>query len=247
MSLYEKFGWTVGIAEYLNDIRTVEASLSRADVGWYNDWYMTDRERNAAVCYFLLGDVSNCRRFAGRVVAHSLDYFYGSWRSELRTDDGTFDAGWWKRVSWISPFREASCFASCLEDWTEFKRLAEYPTDLCRPDPGCMREDKALYLALACFFRGEVGGDYERYYGTIDSGKKQKPKLLAEVLRAVQAINQSRFQRTLEEYFRYFRKSEFKKTSIDKLLSFDGTTLINVGRKQGLQFKIPPEVEDHII
>jgi hypothetical protein len=56
-----------------------------------------------------------------------------------------------------------------------------------------------------------------------------------------------RFQKALEEYLRYFRKREFKKKELDKLLCLDGTTLLNIGRKRGLEFRIPPEVNDHLI
>ena len=74
-----------------------------------------------------------------------------------------------------------------------------------------------------------------------------EPAILTITARAGKSMSVANVSNFFEKYLRYFRKSEFKKTSIDKLLSFDGSTMVNVRKKQGLEFKIPPEVQDHIV
>jgi tetratricopeptide (TPR) repeat protein len=202
---------------------------------------------NVAICHYCLGNKKEAKRYAEKCVKHALEYFYGAWRGRILTDLKTLDPGWWRiHASWVCQLSEALCWATSLGDWKSAKLLAEYPTSESKPG-GATREDAAACFALASLLRGSARSDYEACFGTIQKGKKEKPKLIADVVRALQAKNADEFQKCLEAYLRYFRKSEFKKTSLDKLLCLDGTTLLNLGLHMGLGFSIPPEVEDHII
>jgi hypothetical protein len=248
MTLYEKFGWRIRLEDYLNDVKIVEACLRSADRQWVHFADLPNRESNVAVCYYLEGDIAKAQQFAARAIAHCLEYFYGTWRAQFRTDEGTYDPNWWRRnISWMTHLHEAFCWASSLGDWTSLRRLAEYPARDSKPGIDGTREDAAAYLALACLLRDEPLAQYEHCFGIIEKGKKQKPKLVARVIRELQAKNGGAFQDSLEAYLRYFRKSEFKKSALDKLLCFDGTTLLHIGEREGLNFKVPPEIEDHII
>ncbi len=112
---------------------------------------------------------------------------------------------------------------------------------------GYTKEDRAAYLALASLLRGEPLENRQHYFLDIENRKKQKPKLLAEVIRSLDAKDGTRFRSALEKYLAYFRKSEFTKQSLKKLLCLDGTTLLNIGIRNHLGFKIPAEVQEHII
>lgn len=203
---------------------------------------------NVAICHYCLGNTSEAKRYAEKCVKHALEYCYGAWRGRILTDLKTLDSVWWRiHATWVTPFREALCWATALGDWKAVQLLAEYPAKETRPGVDATREDAAACFALASLLRGSARSDYETCFGTIQKGKKEKPKLIADVVRALQAKNADQFQKCLEAYLRYFRKSEFKKTSLDKLLCLDGTTLLNLGLHMGLGFSIPPEVEDHII
>jgi hypothetical protein len=181
-------------------------------------------------------------------VEHIIEYFYGSWRREIKTDLGTYDPEWWRiNTSWMTRLQEGLCWASALADWETVQRLAQYPRRESKPGVDGTREDAAAYLALASFLRAEPIETYEHCFKAITDGGRQKPKLVADVIRAMQEKNANKFREALEAYLLYFRKREFRRTSIDKLLAMDGTTLLSVAKRQGLDFKVPSEVEDHII
>lgn len=202
---------------------------------------------NVAICYYCVGDLREARNYAERAVKHFLDYFFGKWREEIPTDLKTLDPEWWRvHAGWVGHFSEAVCWGTSLRDWKSVQHLAEYPSDESKPG-GASREDAAACLALACLLRKTPAPDYEHCFAIIQKGKKQKPKLIAAVLRALQEKSATEFQKSLETYLHYFRRSEFKKSSLDKLLCFDGTTLLNIGTRDGLVFRTPPEVENHII
>lgn len=203
---------------------------------------------NVAICHYCSGNTNEAKRYAEKCVKHALEYFHGEWRGRIPTDLKTLDPGWWRiHATWVTPFREALCWATVLGDWKSVQRLAEYPAKESKPGVDATREDAAACFALACVLRNAPAAEYAHCFAVIDKGKKEKPKLIAAVVRALQARDAAQFQKSLESYLRYFRKSEFKKTSLDKLLCLDGTTLLNIGLHMGLAFSIPSEVEDHII
>lgn len=202
---------------------------------------------NVAICHYCLVNKKEAKRYAEKCVKHALEYFYGAWRGRILTDLKTLDPGWWRiHASWVGQLSEGLCWATSLGDWKSAKLLADYPTSESKPGVAT-REDAAACFALASLLRGSAPADYEACFGVIQKGKEEKPKLVADVIRALQAKNADQFQTSLETYLRYFHESEFKKTSLDKLLCLDGTTLLNLGLHMGLVFSIPPEVEDHII
>lgn len=202
---------------------------------------------NVAICHYCLGNTPEAKRYAEKVVEHARDYFFGDWRGRIPTDLKTIDPGWWRiHAPWVGQLSESMCWATSLGDWKSVEFLAGYPAQESKPG-GATREDAAACFALASMLRGAAPADYEACFGVIRKGNKKKPKLVADVILALQAKNAGQFQKCLEAYLRYFRKSEFKKSSLDKLLCLDGTTLLNLGLRMGLAFSIPPEAEDHII
>jgi len=203
---------------------------------------------NVGICYYCLGEKREAKVYGREAVEYVLEYFYGKWRKEIKTGLGTYDPEWWRtHVSWASSFSEALCWASSLGDWKSVRRLAEYPTKESKPGVDATREEAAMYVALACFLRNDAPNECEECFNVIQKGGNQKAKLVSEVVRALQANDERKLQESLKAYFEYFRKREFKRTKLSKLLCLDGTTLLNVGKRQGFDFKAPPEVEDHII
>ncbi len=245
MTLYEKFGWIIPVESYLESFEAAKSPPLRVDSIPDKKGDAPSSATNVAVCYYLQGERDQAKKFAREAVDAVIDYFYGDWTKQVPTDLGTLDPGWWRlHMSWMDFFSEGVCWAAAIGDWKSLKKIADYPSDDC---DGYTKEDRAAYLALASVLRGESMASQQRYLQEIQNRKKEKPKLIAEVIKALQSNSQARFQASLEGYLQYFRKSEFKKKSLGKLLTFDGTTLLNIGRRNGLQFKVPPELEDHII
>lgn len=248
MTLFEKFGWISGIDRYLDSLsydRTTPANklaipYKKEDVVW--------SASNVSICYYLLGNTAKAREYARETTAAVLDYYYGPWKSEVVTRLGAVNVDYWRiHLGWTDDFRCGLCWATSIEDWLSTGRIAEYPIDECKVDTSYTKEDKAVYLALASFLQGEAPERYEHYFDQVRKGKKEKPKLLAEVLRALQEKDSTRFQEALATYLCYFPKREFKKKQLYNLLCMDGTTLLNIGKREGLDFVVPPKAEDHLI
>jgi hypothetical protein len=247
-NLFEKFGATFELGQFYP---AYERKLNAVEPDWLipgSKAALVDDATFIALCYWCEGRSRDAKTYAAECVKHGVEYFFGKWREEIPTDLKTRDAGWWRiHSTWVTPFREALCWATALGDWKSVQRLAGYPTKESKPGVDATREDAAACFALACVLRNAPAADYAHCFTIIEKGKKEKPKLVAAVLGALRARDAAQFQKSLESDLRYFRKSEFKKTSLDKLLSLDGTTLLNIGLHMGLAFSIPPEVEDHII
>ena len=248
MTLRDKFGWKYSVEDYLPCIPQTLAAMKGPYVGWDHFWRLPLDKNAVATSYFLEGDIIKARRYATEMVRDTLAYFFGSWRTRFKTDLGTFDASWWhQHATWMKPLAEALCWATCLDDWASVHKLCEYPTDDCEKDATRTKEERAFRLLSVCYLRNERSKKLEHYFSVIEKGKQQKPKLLAEVIRALQAKSNDRFQNSLEVYLHYFRNSEFKRTALNKLLCFDGTTLVNIGKHEGLTFNVPPAFQDHLI
>jgi hypothetical protein len=248
MTLHETFGWTTPPEKYLELLEHDKILPDSQDAIPYAKSDVASSACNVAVCYYLVDRKPEAAKYGRETVKAIMDYFYGDWRKQVPTELGTLDVEWWRVHSdWIEYFRYGLCWSSSVGDWEAARRIAEYPPDEYSYNPGYTKEDEAAYLALAEYLRGGPLGACTRHFDVIEQGKKQKPKLLAELIQALAQGHGARFQTALESYLSYFRKREFKKKELDKLLCLDGTTFLNIGRKRGLDFRIPPEMNDHII
>src|SRR5438105_2464742 len=50
----------------------------------------------ATRCY-LMGDHRKARDYAERTLSSAERYFFGDWRTKVKTDEGTIDPEWWHR------------------------------------------------------------------------------------------------------------------------------------------------------
>ena len=247
-NLFDKFGARFELGQFYPSYeRNLNAVLADFMVPGHK-WTLVGDANFVAICYWCEGDHAEAKKYASKCVQHAVDYFFGKWRAEIQTDLKTLDPAWWRiHATWATTLSEALCWASALGNWAAVRRLSEYPTKQSKPGVDATREEAAMYLALAYFLRNESAASYEDCFRTIREGGSQKAKLVANVLRALQAKDKNQYEHSLKEYLEYFRKREFKKTKLSKLLCLDGTTLLNVGKEEGLDFKMPPEVRDHII
>jgi hypothetical protein len=252
VTLHEKVRWTTPpekyLETYLEDVQRIKTVPDSPDA---TPFAMTDIAAsacNVSICYYLVNRKAEAAKYGRETVKAIIEYFYGNWTRRIPTDLGTLDPEWWRVHSgWIEWFRYGLCWSSAVGDWEAARRIAEYPPDNDTYNPGYTKEDEAAYLALAKFVRGGPRAACAGHFATIAQRKKEKPKLLAAVIQAVTQNNKAKFQTALEAYLLYFREREFRSRELDKLLCFDGTTLLYIGRKRGLEFRIPPELNDHII
>jgi hypothetical protein len=248
MALKDKIVWGIDVSRYLRmlDDAKIPPKSDKLISTW--KWEIPSSANRVATRYYLSEQKIEAAKYAREMVDAVLDQFYGSWRENAITDLGTKDPTWWHaHSSWMFHFQESLCWALAIGDWDAAKKIAEYPADKCMVDPTATKEDKAAYLTIACFFRGEPTENYRHHFHEISSGKKEKPKFIAKVIESLQMKDAAKFQESLEAYLNYFRKREFRKNSLDKLFCYDGTTLMNIGKQEGLEFKIPQSAEDYLI
>jgi hypothetical protein len=245
MTLYERFGWVIKPETYLENLDYARLDPPRLDS-------IPDRKgdrvacaSNVAICFYLLNQKKKAARYARETVDATIEYFFGKWKEKVPTDLGNPDPEWWRvHDLWIPTFREGLYWASALGDWAKATKIAQYPTP---KSYGFPKEDKALYLLLAMVVRGGDPKEFQSVSDQISRGKKEKPKLILRVLQGIEQKNQGDFQRSLEEYLCYFRKREFRTKELNKLLATDGTILLHLGAREGLEFHAPPEVSDQLI
>jgi hypothetical protein len=244
MNLYEKHGWVVTLDSYLETLDYARLDPPRVDSIPDRKGDRVNAACNVAICYHLLGNRTETAKYARETVDAVLDYFFGSWQSEIPTDSGTIDPEWWRihGINWMDEFRYGLCWASALRDWSALRAIAAFPIK----ETGPLREEKAFYTLLACWLLGKKPGNEPGLVKNVLNGKKEKPRLMLDVFTAIQKKDSGQFERALEPYLHYFRKTEFKRKELDKLLSFDGTTLLNLGRREGLESAKAREFEDYL-
>jgi hypothetical protein len=248
MTLKEKLGWEIDINFYLRMLNNAKIPPKSKKLIPSSKRAIASMANSVATCYYLLDQKIEASKYARETVEAVLDQFYGSWRDNVMTDSGTKDPEWWRvHNSWMFRFQESLCWALAIGDLETAKEIAGYPTDECMVDPTATKEDKAAYLILAYYFRGETIESYRHHFVEIRNGKKEKPRLIANIIESLQKRDAVKFQENLEAYLNYFRKREFRKNSLDRLLCYDGTTLIGIGKREGLDFEIPQSVEDYLI
>ena len=186
--------------------------------------------------------------FIERLFVYLDDYFFGTWRCEVQTDEGKIDPEWWKRISWASFFRETIFWGSCIGAWDKIKKIAQYPTEEClNSEPWEHIGFRVWYLVIAAVLRDEPLESLGRYTDLIDKLKSRREKLLLDILRPILYGDAEKANGQLSIYLKYYKKFEFKKPEITEKVSIDGTFLINFGRYRGLKIEYPEEYTDHIV
>src|SRR5687768_2554062 len=80
--------------------------------------------------YYLLENHAKAREYAERTLASARNYFFGDWRTRVKTDRGNIDPQWWhERESWLHYFRGALCWGTVLGTWEEVCDLSRYPDE----------------------------------------------------------------------------------------------------------------------
>jgi predicted cupin superfamily sugar epimerase len=249
MALRDKLECPIDLKYYLDALEDAKSSPLRTEKSLFGRKLTVPWKANTvAACYYLLEDKANAAKFARETVDTVVEYYYGTWRETALTDVGTRDSNWWRiHTYWMDHFRQGLCWALAIGDWTSAQKIADYPTDECKVDSGFTKEDKASFLAVANLVRREPATDCQTYLHEIRNGKKEKSKQIAAVVEALQAKDVPNFQKSLEAYLDHFRKREFKRNALDNLLCYDGTILIDIGKREGLEFDTPSAFEDYII
>lgn len=250
--LYEKFGVpAAGIdpAPQQEMVRMAEETLleQRDDLDtWVN--VVVSGNISVAIRHYLCDDHAQARHWAERAVASAEQYFFGDWRTRVRTDEGRVDPEWWHgRESWLHDFRGALCWATVLGRWDDVRRLATYPDDRrAEEDLDAKPALRRLVIDTARYLRGEKVRGAAEACAKLDGADWRGTDALAAALDAIIAKHEARAQASLGEFFLRRHKRKNSKDVTDTI-SLDGTTMLNLARREGLSIELPAKVQHYYI
>lgn len=207
-----------------------------------------------ALLYEYRSESRKAREVASSSLYWTHEYFFGTWRSELKDGRGKprTEASVRREMSWIDPFREGVMWSLCLKD-RRLSKLASYPDiDLLKLlDEGLLDytpADHSFYLAFAMYLRGEPWSKSESLRRRVNGSSQKRPKLLLAILESIQAKDSEQFEQTMVEHLKHFRRVQFDTMYMVTCQSIDGTSLWYLAEKEGLRLlRLPGELRDLLV
>jgi hypothetical protein len=255
MKLYERLGWTgperdmaQTLANSLGFVEAADAAPDRIDLIPFNRADVARTRCSVAMVYYLLGDHPRVTRFAREALERGLEYFFGSWRSEVPTREGTRDPGWWKaHLDWADVFRELVLWGEYLGDQESLARLARFPDTKCSMNAAeYSRADFAFFLALAAVLRGdgaaECSGELER----AARARKKKTAAAAAALAQLVTPSPAAFQDALDALLAVHHKSR-SNGYFTELVSVEGSILYHLASDRGLDPTVADRHKDYVV
>lgn len=245
--LKEKLNWTGELEAFKKCIQKERALIESGQAEKSTYYFHVGSTVFYAVEVYVAFGAENSKAAFQMVVDAALEYFFGDWRTTQITPDGkTGQTAWEPFCLWYDEVQQSLPFAAALSNWEAMKRIATYPPENKLPEAAKALGETAWGWALVTFLRGQPRQRVEEFLAKAESDTAKRPKLLAPVLRALLENNAVQFNRVFVEYLTYYRKSEFKHR-LSKLVTFEGTILYHLGRKQGFEIILPDNISDHVI
>lgn len=225
------------------------------------DWNQSGVRKHRTTDHCIVGLIHECRGEPDDARVHGVaslewthDYFFGTWRRELRDGRGKprTEASVRREMSWIDPFREGVMWSLCLQD-RRLTKLVSYPDiDLLKLlDEGLLDytpADHSFYLALAMYLCGEPWAESESLRRRVNGSSQKRPKLLVAILESIQAKDSERFEQTMVEHLKHFRRVQFDTMYMVTCQSIDGTSLWYLAEKEGIKLpRLPGELKDLLV
>lgn len=197
MKLHDKVGLTAEQVdpEFRADAaRRAESILGRIDLIPLGQEELSVYSALTATAYYLMEDYESSQKYAQRVVPTARDYYYGNWRSKVRS--GNYrefdpDPSWWHdKEIWMDVFRDALCWGSVLGDWEGLRKLSEYPDERRSMEKSNIDKKPAmrqLLLDIAKHLRGEKVAKVADRVGKLVGANWRGTRVLAEALDAIAA------------------------------------------------------------
>lgn len=255
MELYERLGWTgpdrdikLTLANCLDFVQSRDNAPQRPDLIPFNKADVATHRCSVAMVYYLLGDHVQAVRFAREALERGVEYFFGSWRSELPTGEGTLDPNWWKsQLNWAHIFRQLVLWGEFLGDHASLGKLAQFPDPECSmSDSDYSRADFAYFLALAGALRGDNPRELSHELGMAVGAKKKKTAVAAVALSHLVDQAPVPFQGSLDELLALHYKKRSNR-DFTELVSVDGSILYHMARDRGLNPVVADRYKDYIV
>ena len=249
-TLAEKFGFEVraDVAKMLLDsVPAVPTNVSpdkRASM-------LRSRQSNhtvAALDYYLLGMLAETRKVAVQIPAITLDWLFGSWRTEFVSESGEKGHEALRAsMSWMGGFEGSLLWGATLGEWEFLEKIAEYPSeDADIGYEGFDETDRLVFLAISSLLLNDQNR-LSRYLNDLNENGGERSKHVAAVLDGMSQRDVARLNDALGKYLQYFKKREFPKRNIFRKVSVLGTFVYHYGHHLGLAVHVEPEFMDHIV
>ncbi len=247
LKISQKFLDFRGMESGLEAVRQLPPKWTDYDRAWSKFNIPHRRFLISLSCYYS-DDHALAASHAAKCIAESDEFFFGSWRSEYITPENTVDVKYWKReFDWMEIFEAALLWGSVLNEWEYLKKCGTFPEpDSCFSGDYKL-QDRDLYVALGGFLREAPRAELSILLERVSTGSKKHCKLLVAVIHSCFARDAALFQKTLIEFLKHYKKSEFPKEYITKKISIEGTLFVHWAEKEKLPITLPTEFEDYIV
>jgi hypothetical protein len=190
---------------------------------------------------------------AAQCIELTFQHFFGNWRNvELKWQGRKVTPETArKKLPWMQIWKAAAVCGLSTEGVALFSKVVDYVEDDLGFDEATRDFDKAdnkYEVLVSRFIRGKALTDSPRLVKLIREGKGRRPRMLLDVLEAVEAGDSDAMGKRLAAYLAYFRKTEFRTNRLDCTLSMEGSVLWHLARRKGMKLpKMKQADMDHIV
>jgi hypothetical protein len=172
----------------------------------------------------------------------SHEQLYGDWQKVVPSgnyhDEPPSVAFWRKYNSWETCVSAGLLWSSALHEWHAMRIFAEYLQDDARLDPSQSKQERAWYIILSGACRGRDWKELLPWRTLIESSRQRLHRLLLSCLEAMINGDSARAGKALEDYTILFKKADFKSRNMSKVMSLDGSILLNLAKYKGWELPV---------
>ncbi|GHT38127.1 hypothetical protein FACS189427_12000 [Planctomycetales bacterium] len=184
--------------------------------------------------------------FLRRGVAESIEFFW-------RVDNGTNayirkqEPGEW---GWAFKYPLSLMCALWIADEHSLIRIAQWAdeTVLYCPDAGVSKMDTLFYIILSRFICTYTLEDNRHLIEVIRSNRAQRPKLLIDILEAIDKSDDIALKKAVEKYMNHYLKKELDLNTIEGSISLYTSLLWETARRNGITLPLlSDDIMDRIV
>lgn len=253
MTRADRLGLTDADYWLQSSLRDVENALAGEGYGPPDNVYgqasqVMDYSAFALIGQVLEDDTEGARNSARMCVDWTLEYFFGEWRTvPQRTLSVQGERELRQFLDYRPQYLRALSLSAILRDWSAARKLSEYPNvELCEPPVAQPTEERSYVYLLSSFLLADFHlSTNNKELLFIQSRRSKQYKLLADLGIHVSCHSRDSFNRTLDEYLRFYKARLFRQT-IPQMQCLDGSFWIHCAQQVGLGPEWDHEYDDYL-
>ncbi|MBY0586560.1 hypothetical protein K2X85_05255 [bacterium] len=219
------------LAHYPNDL-TIES--------WC--YSFTSRSNLLAILSYHLGLPEKAEMFGREAIMASHEQLYGNWQERIPSgnyhDEPPSVEFWRKYNLWECTVSTGLLWSSALKQWRAMILFAEYVRDDVCLDPSQSKQERAWYIIVSGVCKGRDWKELLPWRTLIESSRQRKHRLLLACLEAMMVGDPVKAGNSMEEYIKIFKKTDFKSGDMSKVMSLDGSILLNLAKYKGWELPV---------